>query len=77
MEQARLEDIRSARLTCILANAYRDTKRHTRPFELEDFLLLEHDDEPRREQDPDEMLLMIMAINDIFGGTVIVDGQRS
>jgi hypothetical protein len=67
---ARLEDVRDARLICLLANANRDPKKRPRPYRVEDFLMLEL---PCRDMPIEDMLLVITAINDICGGTVNIN----
>lgn len=69
----RLEDFRSARLACILTNAFRNTEKQPEPFELEDFFLIEPEQIPNRKQDPEDMLVMVQALNAFYGGTVIID----
>lgn len=64
-EQA--EDVRHAELMMLLANAYRDRKRHPQPFRVAEFM-------PQVGTAPEEpdLAAKIMAMNEALGGTVVV-----
>lgn len=66
---AELEDFRSARLAHLLTCAFFEGEP-----ELADFLLLSPREKKTTQQTPEHMLNLITAFNDIYGGTVIVNG---
>jgi hypothetical protein len=64
-ELIEVEDFRDARLAYLFANAYSEKEI---PFE--DFLLIT----PRREKrTPEDLLLIVRAINDTYGGKVVTN----
>jgi hypothetical protein len=65
-----VEDYRSARIAYVLYESNRDTKAQPKPYRLEDFLLFQ---KPTPPQTPEDMLLVVTALNDIYGGTVTVN----
>jgi hypothetical protein len=67
------EDFRSAQIACLFANAFRDQKKRRSPFTIDDFMP-SRAAEPKRNQTPEEMLTVVMAINAALGGKVIENG---
>jgi hypothetical protein len=55
-------------------NRDRETRRE--PFTVEEFLLLAPEQAKPREQSAEDMLLVVTALNNVYGGTVC-DGQRN
>jgi hypothetical protein len=55
-------DAHLARIACILANAHRDRRKRTRPFELKEFMFLKDKRKPRR-QTPDQMKQVLKTMS--------------
>ena len=71
LEIEEIVDFRSARLAYVLYESNRDAKANPKPYTLDDFLLIK----PKREKhSPEDLLLAVRALNDVMGGTVIING---
>lgn len=66
--EQKAEDIRTAKICCVIANVFRDSKQKKTPFEISDFL---SDEEPKKAQTAEEMANVLKAITYCLGGEVI------
>lgn len=62
-----LANARTARIQALLANIYRDTKKHPEPFSPKEFMpVYREEKKPDQEQTPEEHLEMIKLANKTF-----------